>query len=384
MPAVLQARLSLARARLERSSAKRRYLLQPEPVRHTPNPILRMAALILIGTIAFFSVRIGWEWRTAVDNVDSMIVASVVLPTTAPTLSPGETPQPVSAIAATVVPPIPTLVPGSDEPVNILLLGSDARPGDEIARTDAIILVHLNPRTQRTSMLSFPRDLWVDVPGYGKNKLNAAYSIGEKQLGPGYGAALMKETISQIVGVPVHRFMLVNFDGFKQVIDIVGGITIDVPQAFEDPRYPVDAFPGDTRTMAVAFDAGIQTMDGERALIYARTRHADNDFGRNRRQQQVLKAIFDQVRAKGLLAQITSLDDYTAAMRDSLRTDIPRDEMLRLAEVGTRVDLANAQSYAIDAKRIIVQSDPSRFTADPVAVRELVDQMTAAAGLPSE
>jgi LCP family protein required for cell wall assembly len=273
--------------------------------------------------------------------------------------------------------PSPTALPELDDPVNILLLGTDARMGEEIGRTDAIILVHLNPRARQVSLLSFPRDLWVDIPGFSKGRINSVYAIGERRMGPGYGAALLKETVEQLVGIPVNYFVLVNFEGFKTIIDEIGGITIDVPKAINDKAFPVDEYPGDLRTMAVSFEPGSQTMDGTRALIYARTRHADSDFGRNQRQQQVLLGIFNKIREQGVMAHLTQLDEYTAAMRDYLRTDIPRDEMIRLAQVGARLDTGNIQRYAIDPSAIITLDSPDAFAADPTALRRIVEQMTA-------
>nr|PZN34892.1 MAG: transcriptional regulator [Chloroflexota bacterium] len=318
-----------------------------------------------------------------------MIVTPVTLPE--PTSIPSASAEPPSApqvsqeesAGASVAPTEQPAEPMPDEPVNILLLGTDARVDGEPTRTDAIILVHLNPRTNRVSLLSFPRDLWVEIPGYGYNRINAAYPIGELRMGPGYGAALAKETVSKLVGVPVHHFVLVNFEGFKTIIDLIGGITIDVPRPIDDPKYPVDAYPGDVRTMEIHFDAGEQLMDGERALIYARTRHADNDFGRNQRQQQVLMAIFNRVREQNLLEQLTLLDDYTSALRDYVRTDIPRSKMVWLAQVGTRLNAEDVQRYAIDSKMIVALETPATFAADPVAVREIVDKMTAGGEPPS-
>ncbi|MEN9935025.1 MAG: hypothetical protein RLZZ387_1604 [Chloroflexota bacterium] len=350
-----------------------------------------MSALLLtVLVLSTAAIRLGLEWKRALDDVDAMIVAPVTLP--------GETVQPLTSDVAQSEarvedggrleagegleaeegpPPQPVPQPETDDPVNILLLGTDARAGELPSRTDAIILVHLNPHTNRVSLLSFPRDLWVEIPGHGYGRINAAYALGERKYGAGYGAALVKETVSGLAGVPVHHFILINFEGFKTVIDRIGGIEVDVPRSIDDPKYPMDEFPGDVRTMEVHFDAGVQRLDGERALIYARTRHADSDFGRNQRQQQVLMAIFDRVREQGLLAQLTSLDDYTGALRDYIRTDLPRSKMLGLARVGTRLTAESVQRYAIDSKMIVALEGPATFAADPVAVREIVDKMTA-------
>jgi LCP family protein required for cell wall assembly len=342
-------------------------------------------SVLLIGALALSTaaLRIGVEWKRALDDVNAMIVTPVTLPE--PTAQPltndlapaADAPQPAAGEGVAAPTAMPSPAPEADDPVNILLLGTDARIGDGPSRTDAVILVHLNPRTNRVSLLSFPRDLWVKIPGHGYGRINAAYPTGEQTFGRGGGAALVKRTVGDLAGVPVHHFILINFEGFKTVIDRIGGISIDVPRPIDDPAYPMDEYPGDVRTMKVHFDAGRQRMDGERALIYARTRHADNDFGRNQRQQQVLMAIFDRVREQGLLAQITSLDDYTGALRDYVRTDLPRSEMLRLARVGTRLSAESVQRYAIDSKMIVALETPATFAADPVAVREIVDKMTA-------
>lgn len=347
------------------------------------------ALIVLVLVLSSAAIRLSVEWKRALDDVDAMIVTQVELPEATPAPVSGAVELPAAGelvrptAAAEAAPAAPTALPEDDDPINILLLGTDARAGEQPSRTDAIILVHLNPRTNRVSLLSFPRDLWVEIPDYGYGRINAAYAIGERTYGPGYGAALAKQTVGDLAGVPVHHFMLINFEGFKTVIDRIGGIEIDVPVAIDDPKYPMDEYPGDVRTMRVHFDAGLQTMDGERALIYARTRHADSDFGRNQRQQQVLMAIFDQVRGQGLLTQLTSLDDYTGALRDYVRTDLPRSEMLRLARVGTRLSAESVQRYAIDSKMIVALEGPATFAADPVAVREIVDKMTAGGVPPS-
>lgn len=353
--------------------------------------VLVLALLLPIAGITY----LGGQWLTALHNVDAMIVtpvpltpapknpASVVAPST-----PNQTPSAPNTHPTGVEPqtrslqPSPTALPELDDPVNILLLGTDARMGEAIGRTDAIILVHLNPRARQVSLLSFPRDLWVDIPGFSKGRINSVYAIGERRMGPGYGAALLKETVQQLVGIPVDYFVLVNFEGFKTIIDELGGVTIDVQKPIHDRAFPMDEFAGDLRTMEVQFESGAQVMDGTRALIYARTRHADSDFGRNQRQQQVLLAIFNKVREQGVMAHLTHLDEYTAAMRDYLRTDIPRDEMIRLAQVGARLDIENIQRYAIDPSAIITLDSPDAFAADPTALRRIVEQMTAGVAAP--
>jgi len=299
----------------------------------------------------------GWKAQRALSNVDKMIVTPVVLPTA--TLAPQVAEEPTPFVVDEAPEPIPTAIPEPNGAMNILLVGTDGRPGEDVSRTDTLVLVHLDAQSNRVSMLSFPRDLWVNIPGYGKNRINAAYLTGERKIGPGYGPALLKETVGELVGLPIDHFVMINFDGFKTLIDRIGGIYIDVPKAIDDDKYPMDEYEGDVRTMKIHFDAGRQLLDGTKALIYARTRHADSDFGRNQRQQQVLMAIFDRVRAQGFLGQLNNLDEYTDAVSDYVRTDLSRRDMLSLASMGSKLNAENIQRYAIDSTMVVERRLPA-------------------------
>lgn len=351
---------------------------------------------LCIGLIAAaLMLRLALEWRQALDDIDAMIVTPVTLPV--PTVdstssqaalstmfhsgNDSNTQNQAGAVLSVAVAQLqPTIAPEPtpepplpDSPLNILLLGTDARPGDNAAtRTDALILIHLDRQHNHVSMLSIPRDLWVTYPGQGEGRINAAYATGEHTYGPGGGAALTKATVGRLLGLKVDYFALVNFQGFSSLIDLVGGITIDVPAALYDPDYPTE----DYNTIEVRFRKGRQRMDGERALIYARTRHADSDFGRNQRQQLVLMAIFDRVRERGLLQQLTSLDDYTGALRDYVRTDMPRSTMLDLARWGRSLDQNDVRRYAIDSSMIVELDEPATFVAEPKALKRIVGKLT--------
>ena len=338
------------------------------------HPRRRLIIGILLVTLivaAVPTIWIGAKWQRALSNVNKMIVTPVALPTA--TAAPQLAGAPIDAGPDDAPAPIPTAVPEPGGAMNVLLLGTDARPGEDISRTDTIVWVHLDGRTNRVSMLSFPRDLWVNIPGYGKNKINAAYPLGERKIGSGYGPALLKETVGELVGQPIDHFVLINFDGFKTLIDKIGGIYVDVPKAIDDPAYPTD----DYRTMKIHFDAGRQLLDGDRALIYSRTRHADSDFGRNQRQQQVLLAIFDRLREQGMLSQLTNVDQYTDAISDYIRTDFSRSEMLSLASMGTKLQAENIQRYAIDPTMVVERRQPAYVLLlnDKKGLKRLVSQM---------
>ena len=338
------------------------------------HPRRRLILILLIATLAVAAVPTFWigaKWQRAMTNVNKMIVTPVSLPTA--TAVPQSAEQAPVAILDEAPEPIPTAVPAPGGAMNILLVGTDARPGEDISRTDTIVLAHFDPPTNRVSMLSFPRDLLVNVPGYGKNKINAAYPIGEREIGLGYGPALLKETIGELVGLPIDHFVMINFDGFKTLIDKIDGIYVDVPKALDDPTYPTD----DYRTTKIHFDAGRQLLDGDRALIYARTRHADSDFGRNQRQQQVLMAIFDRVREQGVLSQLTNIDQYTESMSDYIRTDLSRSDMLSLVSMASKLNTESIQRYAIDPSMVVERHQPAYVLVltDKKGLKRLVSQV---------
>ena len=175
--------------------------------------------------------------------------------------------------------------------LNILLLGIDARPGEGVVtRTDTIILATVDPGQPYVGMLSIPRDLYVNIPGYGPQRINAAHVFAERD-NPGTGPQKAMETVAQNFGVPVHRYLRVNFEGFVAIVDAAGGVTVDNEQHFIDYDYPTP----DYGTMVIEFQAGRQHLDGERALQYARSRHASNDSDRSRRQQQVIRGLIRQM-----------------------------------------------------------------------------------------
>jgi len=172
-------------------------------------------------------------------------------------------------------------------PIDILILGVDAREGEGyVSRTDSIMLLGIDPPHLRTSILSFPRDLFIEVPGYGQQRINTINVLGEEQ-SPGGGVDLMTDSLAQNFGVGVDRYVRLQFAGFVELIDAVGGVTIDVERTIVDELYPTE----DGGVTTIRFDSGVQHMNGERALIYARTRQADDDYQRAARQQQVISAL---------------------------------------------------------------------------------------------
>jgi LCP family protein required for cell wall assembly len=231
------------------------------------------------------------------------------------------------------------------EPVTILLLGSDRRPGESWqARSDAIVVVRLEPARQRVALLSLPRDLIVAIPGYGQARINAATVYGDTNPELGGGTELARQTVGQLLDLPIDHVVRADFNAFITAIDAIGGVEIDVEQELYDPIYPTM----DYGYMEVYFPVGTQQMDGERALIYSRVRHMDSNYARNRRQQQVLVAILQRVREQNVLNQVQMLADLSTALRDDIQTDLSLDQMIGLAWAFRAIAPDQVERYALD------------------------------------
>lgn len=172
--------------------------------------------------------------------------------------------------------------------LNVLVLGTDGRANEGyFSRTDSIIIVGVKPAQLRLSILSIPRDIFIEVPGYGSQRINTVNVLGEQQQ-VGGGPELLSRAIAQDFDIPVDRYLRLGFDGFVELVDAVGGVTIDVERTIIDDAYPTE----NGGVEYIKFEAGVQYMDGELALKYARTRHSDDDYSRAARQQQVMSAVF--------------------------------------------------------------------------------------------
>ena len=225
------------------------------------------------------------------------------------------------------------------EPVTILLLGVDVSINGA-SRTDTLILVNIDPVSKSAAMLSIPRDLKVVIPGYGINKINAAFALGEFNKVQGGGAGLTIRTIEANLGIPVSHFAQIDFEGFVRMIDTVGGVSVDVPYPIKDDLYPADNF----QYQRVYFPSGWQHLDGEASLQYARTRHQDGDQRRSERQQQVLLALRDQAVTLDLIGDLPTL---IGQFGDSVRTDIGIDNAVSLARLGAEIPRNRITMYSL-------------------------------------
>lgn len=256
---------------------------------------------------------------------------------------------PGSPVRTPVVPletPVPAREPlpvwQGTERLNILVMGLDQRPGSGLpGRADVIMIANVDPVQNRVVLLSIPRDLWVEIPGHGESRINSAYFYGEFEGAEGGGPELMKETIEHNFGLNIDYYGVLDFQCFQRIIDVLGGITVDVPEDIRDDQYPDDSY----GYMRIFIPAGRQQMDGETALQYVRARHESNDFSRMRRQQQVLLA----VREKALrLDIILSLPDLIPLLGEAFSTDLDVQGLLALANLGTGIRFEDIATYVVD------------------------------------
>jgi LCP family protein required for cell wall assembly len=215
----------------------------------------------------------------------------------------------------------------------IMVLGVDRRADGGDQNADVIIIAHLDLIHKKLAAVSIPRDLLVDIPEIGPDKINGSYNYGVKERpdDPAAGVAKVRDTIEHVFGVPIDDYALFDFDGFRAVVDAAGGVDVDVPAPIHDEEYPTE----DYGTKVVDFAQGEQHMNGERALEYVRTRHGDSDDGRRDRQRQVLLALF--AKGKGLKSA-TRADNVILALGDSVQTSFPLEQQLTLARLAYAMD----------------------------------------------
>lgn len=257
----------------------------------------------------------------------------------------------------------PTPVPILDLPpqtINIVLLGSDKRPGSAGWRTDVIIVASINPEIPSVNLFSIPRDTWVYIPNWRYTRINLADAHGEASKFPGGGPGLVAETLQYNFGIPIQYYARVDFDGFKKLIDAVGGvdITADCPlyDIFPDnpPGVTDIGFTEITGTIDIPV-AGIYHLDGKHALWYARSRKTTSDFDRSRRQQRVLRGIWNGVQTQGIIGQLPNL---WGELLNTVQTDLNLNDVLYLAGLGTQIDRSRIKNSFLDGQ------NAHRFTSE--------------------
>jgi LCP family protein required for cell wall assembly len=224
---------------------------------------------------------------------------------------------------------------------NLLILGLDRRPEQGyVVRSDTMVLATVHPAGPDIALLSLPRDLYVQIPGYDTNRINTAHFWGENEF-PGNGPSLAMQTVSLNLGVTTDKYVRVDFDGFRAVIDAAGGIDITVDEPIVDDAYPTP----DYGTMRIEIPAGAQHMDGETALRYARSRHGSSDFDRAERQQQVLIGLVRRLVKPSTWPRLPAV---LVAVKDNVDSNLTLGEMLLMAPTLYRVGPDGIQHHVID------------------------------------
>jgi LCP family protein required for cell wall assembly len=249
-----------------------------------------------------------------------------------------------------------------NERINILLLGYGGPGHDGPYLTDSIMLVSIRPGTHQAIMVSLPRDLWVKIPALPNNrsligKLNSAYAIGmdhadypnvrsDWKTSTG-GGDLAAATVSQITGQPIDYWVGVDFKAFRDLVDALGGVRVNVPTALDDPYFPRGETTG---MMHVHIDAGWQQFDGERALEYARSRETTSDFDRSRRQQLIMLAVRQRVFSLNAVPRMLSL---LGALQDNVRTNLRPADLRPLADLAGQIKDPDIRRVSIDTSNLL-------------------------------
>ena len=225
--------------------------------------------------------------------------------------------------------------------INVLVLGVDERTTESGPfRSDTMILTSFNPNQREVALLSIPRDLWLTIGNYGFNRINTAHFFG--------GPELAKETVRDNFAISLPYYVKLNFDGFTGIIDAMGGITVNVPEALHDENYPTE----DYGVTTIDIPAGEQQMDGRTALIYARSRYSTSDFDRSRRQQEIIGAIQDKLTQSTTLLRVPAIFN---AVRAAISTDIPVRQWPALGLILVRSDINRAVIGLNDTQNFVTE-----------------------------
>ena len=325
------------------------------PARRHRDPLALLGLGAILAVLVAGHVAIGYYGVQALDLVGSVFGGgdptdgvTVVVPTSSPV--PGATPTPTPVPGVTAAPTQVAKWNGTER-LNILLVGVDQREDQGFFNTDTLIVASIDPTTKQIAMFSIPRDT-VDVPlppdsparaVYGPlygGKINSLYQAAKARpdLFPNGGFGTIKEALGNLYGLDIKYYVSVNFQGFVQVVDALGGVTVNVQTPVVD-----DSYPGDGGLLTrVYIPSGVQRMTGTEALVYARSRHGSSDFDRGQRQQRVLLSLRQQADFAALIPRIPEL---VGSLKKAARTDIPVDLLPQLSQLASEIDMTKLRSY---------------------------------------
>ncbi|MCZ7542673.1 MAG: LCP family protein [Anaerolineae bacterium] len=247
---------------------------------------------------------------------------------------------------------IPTRMPMANnmgyDIINVLLMGLDTHPDRDGSRSDTIIVVSINRTTATVNMLSIPRDLFVYIPGWTMQRINTAASRGDiVEWRGGGGPAMLRDTLLYNFGIPIHFYARVDFNGFRRLIDMVGGIELPVDCTHQDwiLKEPGLDEENEDNWALFTLPIGVQHLDGHTALWYARSRRRTSDFDRSRRQQMILRALFNKARSQDMLAQVPALWNEISQF---VETDMTLADVLGIVPTALQLDSSRIQSFVLN------------------------------------
>lgn len=354
----------------------------------TPVPLWALGLILLLGIVLLIASSI-WLFQTvqtiaARPNLaDPQFGAVDEQQPGAPDISvqPGANPQEGSTDNSVVDLPAWS----GSERVNILMMGVDQRCDEEgPTHSDTIMIASIDPLAKRVALMSIPRDLWVDIPGFGPDRINTAYFKGQAYEYPGGGAKLAAETVEAFLGIPIDYYLTVDFQAFVDVVDLIGGITVDVPETIDDPTYPDNCYGYDPFTI----QPGRHLLDGATALKYARTRATlGGDVDRAARQQQVILAVKDQVSQLNNLPQLLlSVPQLWQSLQDNVDTNLKLEQILQLGRLGLDIPRENVTNTVLGYDYVYPETTPDgQQVLVPIydKIRVLRDEVFAASPVPT-
>ncbi|MBN8580727.1 MAG: LCP family protein [Anaerolineae bacterium] len=286
------------------------------------------APLLTLPTETFFPAATPQTSPTATAPIEQLFPPQAAPPDSSGAISP-------------TVPPLLT----DTETINFLLIGSDRRPTGTSHRTDTLLIAVVWYREGQVSLISIPRDTWLYIPTVGMQRINTAFQSGEGVY-PGGGMGLLKDTILQNFGIRIDHTAMVEFDGFRRIVDTLGGIDVPIACPYTDWRLisPELDQNDENNWWLYTVGPGQVHMDGDLALWYARSRSKSSDFDRGRRQQEVIRTLFQKALQTGTFGKVPQLyNDFSS----TVLTDMGLGDMVSLAPYAVNFTNANIRSYYI-------------------------------------
>jgi polyisoprenyl-teichoic acid--peptidoglycan teichoic acid transferase len=301
---------------------------------------------IVVGVIVVRNLVASWNGTNVTANGTVTAKSGTALPGIEPTLDSKLYSAPLQAKGMPTAPPW-----DGNSRINILVMGLDYRDWqdnpDTPSRTDSMMLFTIDPVNKTAGMLSVPRDLWVQIPGFDFAKINQAYYLGAANKLPGGGPALAVKTVEQVLNVPIQYYAQIDFDAFAKMIDELGGIDVYV---HETMRVSLVGKAG-----SFELKPGVQTLDGPTLLAYVRNRYTDgNDFARSQRQQEVIMTIRDEILQLNMLPTlIAKAPALYQELASGIHTNLNLDQIIRLAVLAESLDRARIHQVVIDSNDVM-------------------------------